>query len=112
MGVRTHVVAGLVMLGAAGCGGADGPPPGDPATTGVVRTGEGGAVLVQSSDAYFEGMGLLRGDPAIYRGAADEAVDAAALEDGVAVEVWVGDSCAESYPVQCDIVAIRVLDRR
>lgn len=28
--------------------------------------------------------------------------------EGYTVEVWIGDGCAESSPVQCEIVALRV----
>ncbi|MEE6272260.1 hypothetical protein [Georgenia wangjunii] len=111
MGVRAVVAAGLVLLGAAGCSGAGGPPGGDPETTGVVRTRDGGAFLVESSDGYFEGMSLLGGDPLIYRGSDGAEIGAVGLEEGATVEVWIGGPCAESYPVQCDIEAVRVLDR-
>ena len=30
------------------------------------------------------------------------------LDDGMLVDVWVGGPCAESYPVQCDIEALRI----
>ena len=110
MNVRAVVVAGLVLLGLTACSGDGGPPDADPATTGVVRAGGGGAVLVESSDSYFEGMSLGRGDPRFYRASDGAEIDAGELEDGDTVEVWIGEFCAESYPVQCDIVAVRVLD--
>lgn len=68
--------------------------------------------LVDASDPYFEGMGLLRpvgpdGEVLLV----DEAGSLVAVEDlveGMPVDVWVGSACAESYPVQCGIEAIRV----
>lgn len=68
--------------------------------------------LVDASDPYFEGMGLLRpvgpdGEVLVV----DESGALLAVDDlveGMHVDVWVGSACAESYPVQCGIEALRV----
>lgn len=99
----------LVLLVSAGCGTtSDGAavPDRAPDVTGVVAVREGTPVLTDASDAYFEGMGLLRGDPVVVRGTGEVAADE--LQPGDAVEVWTGDACAESYPVQCGILAVRL----
>lgn len=74
-----------------------------PDTTGVL---EGGA-LVDSADDYYEGMAVPTEDVLVVD-RAGERIAATELVDGQSVEVWIGDSCAESYPVQCTVVALRV----
>lgn len=104
----------LTSLLVTGCAGAadDGAavPDRAPDVTGVVGVGEGAGepVLVEASDAYYEGMGLLRGEPVVVRDGTQ--VPASELRDGTPVEVWTAGACAESYPVQCDIEAVRVLE--
>lgn len=102
----------LLVAGCSGTAADDGAalPDRAPDVTGTVQVAQGSPepVLVDASDAYYEGMGLLRGDPAVVRGGAE--VPPAELRDGTLVEVWTGDACAESYPVQCDIEAVRILD--
>jgi hypothetical protein len=112
---RPRLAALLTSLLLAGCAGtaddgAPAVPDRAPDVTGVVGAGEraGDPVLVEASDAYYEGMGLLRGDPVVVRDGTE--VSPSELRDGTAVEVWTADACAESYPVQCDVEAIRVLD--
>lgn len=61
--------------------------------------------LSQASDAYYEGMPLRLAD-AVVVDADGAAIEAPAEDD--TVEVWIGDGCAESSPVQCEIVALRV----
>lgn len=106
-GVAALGAAVLLLLSA--CTAGSPTPDREPDVTGVVAgAGEpGGPVLAESSDGYFEGMGLLRGDPVVV----DEdgtAVASSELADGDAVDVWVEGPCAESFPVQCDIAALRV----
>ena len=77
--------------------------------TGIVRVDDASdPALVEASDPYFEGMGLLRGDPVIVDAATAEVLEAFALEDGDEVAVWTEGACAESYPVQCEILVIQV----
>jgi hypothetical protein len=104
--------AGLVLvLGAMGCANAGGLLDRDPDVTGVVAMSseKDGPVLTQPSDRYFDGMSLLGGDPVIL-GSGGERIPSSELEQGDRVEVWVGDVCAESYPVQCEIEAVRLLE--
>ncbi|MFS0703448.1 hypothetical protein AB6N23_02890 [Cellulomonas sp. 179-A 9B4 NHS] len=104
-GRHLGVVAATVALLAACSAPAD-VPERDPDVTGTVALGaDGGPVLVDASDRSYEGIRLLQDDPAVLRG--DEAVDAADLTDGDRVEVWLAGGCAESWPPQCDVVAVR-----
>ncbi len=74
--------------------------------TGAVALGaDGEPILVDASDRSYEGIWLLQDGPAVLRG--DEPVDAADLTDGDRVEVWLAGGCAESWPPQCDVVAVR-----
>lgn len=103
----------LTLALAAGCGDAADDaavPDRAPDVTGVVATPGAAAepVLVDASDPYYEGMSLLRGDPVVLGAGGDAAP--ADLRAGVPVEVWTAGACAESYPVQCEILAVRVLD--
>jgi hypothetical protein len=103
------LVVGATVLASSitGCG--DTVVPGRaPDVTGMVSEAgsPAGPVLADPSDDYFEGMSLVRGDPVVVRGG--EEVVVADLRDGDAVEVWIGDGCAESFPVQCTVVAVRV----
>ncbi|WP_163543530.1 hypothetical protein [Occultella kanbiaonis] len=97
----------ILALTAAACSGPAGPPDRDPDVTGTVGTEGTTLVLTEPSDPYYEGMGLLRGDPDILRG--DQPIEAADLVDSEVVEVWVEGGCAESYPVQCEVVAVRAV---
>jgi hypothetical protein len=102
------VAAMLSACGAQGPSGADGPAD----LTGTVGADEavngGGPALVDASDVYYEGLALDDGDVVVVD-ADDAEVGTDALVAGAAVEVWVGDACAESQPVQCDVLAVRVL---
>ncbi|KON74182.1 hypothetical protein ACIOWF_12700 [Cellulosimicrobium cellulans] len=106
------LVAGLAPL-LAGCATADdsagaAAPPDRPADVdGTVDRDEGAPRLVDASDPYYEGMSLLSASTVVLD-ADGERVDGAALVDGDAVEVW-AEVCAESYPVQCQVVAVRVV---
>lgn len=119
-------VASIALLAGAGCGddevetggttsevpsaSAETVPAREPDVTGVVARPEPAAdpALAEASDPYFEGMGLLRGDPVIVDEGTGGVRAASALEDGDAVAVWIEGPCAESYPVQCAVVAIEV----
>lgn len=103
----------LLALATSGCAvAAPGIPDREPDVTGVVALASpsGDPVLADPSDAYFEGMSLLQGDPVIVKGDDGEAVPPTELENGDEVEVWIDGACAESYPVQCGIVALRLLE--
>lgn len=67
-----------------------------------------------ASGGYFERMSLGSG-PAegetVVVGDDDRALTVADLAAGDVVEVWIGEACGESSPVQCDVVAIRVAGR-
>ncbi|MFP5255498.1 MAG: hypothetical protein ACLGI8_06565 [Acidimicrobiia bacterium] len=76
-----------------------------PDVTGTVQLSGSDPVLVGASDPYFEGMALLRGEPTIIDATTGEVLT---LEDGDEVAVWTEGVCAESYPVQCGILAIQV----
>lgn len=78
--------------------------------TGLVGTGDEYPApphLLEPTDDYYLGMGLLRGDP-IVRGADGTPMSPSELEEGDQVAVWIDGGCAESFPVQCDIVALVV----
>lgn len=89
-------------------GGTVAPAPGaEPAVSGTVSRAPGAdPVLVDASVAYYEGMALLTQGTAVLRG--DETVDGDDLADGERVDVWIGDICAESFPVQCEVATVRV----
>lgn len=99
----------LLAAGTAGCGTADDVPDRPPDVTGRVALADesGSATLADPSDPYYEGMDLLRGDPLV-RSTDGAAVRYEDLEDGDEVEVWIGGPCAESFPVQCEVAALRV----
>lgn len=89
-------------------------PERDPDVTGVVGAGPGAQVgtLVEASDSYFEGMGLrLSGREPLVVGADGQKLTVDDVDDGDRVAVWVAGGCAESFPVQCDVVAIEVTSK-
>lgn len=111
--------AGLLAVLACGCAGPASPAPAPSATahvsgqsrpdvTGVVTVQGSVPVLTQTSDGYFEGMALDDGDPSVISDAGQ--LTLGDLADGDAVEVWLREdgSCAESSPVQCRVLTIRV----
>jgi hypothetical protein len=88
-------------------------PDREPDVVGVVATNGAfgpGAHLApgSASDDYYEGMGLLGGDPVIVDGDSGTTLTADDVVGGAEVEVWVAGACRESFPVQCDIEALRV----
>jgi len=102
-----------VTTGGTGSTPVDGPaatvPDRDPDVTGVVARAAGeDPTIGAASDAYFEGMALLRGDPVVVDAASGDELTAADVVDGAEVAVWVEGPCAESYPVQCTVVALRI----
>lgn len=97
--------------GSGGAGDA-GTPARPPDVSGVVRLDDGtfeAPYLAEPSDSYFEGMYLLRGDPPVFD-RDGEPLAASDLADGDPVDVWVADVCAESFPVQCEVLALRLGD--
>lgn len=99
----------LLLLVTAGCAAGPRIPDRQPDVTGVVAGAgaPGGPVLDEPSDAYFEGMSLLRGDPVVV-GDDGAALPPTEIQDGDAVDVWIDGPCAESFPVQCDVTALRL----
>lgn len=102
----------LLAFASSSCGDAGRLPDRQPDVTGVVAGTDqpAGPVLTEPSDSYFERMSLVRGDPVLVKSSAGESVPFSELEDGDEVEVWIDGACAESYPVQCGIVALRLRD--
>ena len=98
----------LVVVALGGCTSST-VPARPPEVTGTVSADASGdePFLSGASDGYYEGMPL-RLDDAVVVDAGDS--PAGAPGDGEQVEVWVGEACNESFPVQCDVVAVRVLD--
>ncbi|MFD1505723.1 hypothetical protein FE374_01015 [Georgenia yuyongxinii] len=68
-----------------------------------------GPVLTDASDGYYDGMRLFPDDSVTLSGTRGERLEPSELAEGDRVEVWVGDACAESFPVQCHIEAVRLL---
>lgn len=82
-----------------------------PEVTGRIGLDDDVARLVEPSDTYFDGMVLVtRGgdDAALLVDEGGDPVTLADLDDGMLVDVWVAHGCDESYPVQCDVEALRV----
>ena len=82
--------------------------PGAAYIIGASATGEGAWRDV--SGGYFERM-LLSGwsvQDTVVVGSDDRALTSADLAAGDVIDVWIGDVCAESSPVQCEVVAIRI----
>lgn len=106
--LRTRPAAALVAVLtllplASGCSG-DALPGREPEVTGVVQDLE----LTEPSDRYYERLGLAGDEDTVVVDADGEPVTTADLRDGDEVDVWVSSSCAESFPVQCGIEAVRV----
>ena len=106
MSLRARLtVSALLVLVLAGCS-SSGLPDRSPEVTGTVAADGAGQSLTAVSDDYYEGMALRLTDAAVVD--ADGArVDAPS--DGDEVEVWLAGGCNESSPVQCTVVAVRVL---
>lgn len=84
----------------------------EPDVRGVISTAatDRGVVyrLVEPSDSYYERMSLRRGDPVVVDRVSGKPLEMSDLEDGAEVEVWIAGRCAESWPVQCEVAALRV----
>lgn len=117
----TLLGSALLVALAAGCGPAgSAATPAAPATehlggqptpdvTGVV---DGGAIT-QASDPYYEGMALASaGDGPAVLAADGSPATVADLRDGDGIELWLvpGSGCAESFPVKCDVLTVRVTE--
>ena len=72
------------------------------------ETGVDALRLTDSSDPYYEGMSLLRGEPVILDPETGDVLDPPELDDGAEVQVWVTGGCLESHPVQCTVEAVGV----
>lgn len=95
-----------VVLAVAACGTGSRLPDREPHVGGVVAPGTSGRVVLrEASDRYYEGMSLDGDHPVV--GSDGEDVE---LSVGDVVEVWVMGPCAESFPVQCRLEAVRVVD--
>lgn len=101
------VLGGIGVALLAGCGGL----PDEPTVTGVVTgvVAGGSPQLTEPSDPYYDRIPLGRLG-AEYRDASGASIEVSDLRDGDAVAVWIGDGCAESFPVQCDLVAVHVTE--
>jgi hypothetical protein len=120
--VRALLMCGLLALGACGDDEEPAAPDGDdeaaaavptrePEVTGRLEVADGVVRLVEPSDTYFTEMVLVstrRDDEVLVVDEGGDALAVEDLDDGMLVDVWVGGACAESYPVQCDIEALRV----
>lgn len=66
--------------------------------------------LFDPSDSYFDGMSLMDGGTVVHDEHGRE-IAITEFGDGDVVAVWTDGMCAESFPVQCGIVAIEILER-
>jgi hypothetical protein len=82
-----------------------------PEVTGRLAVDDEVVRLAEPSDIYFTEMILVssqRDDEVLVVDEGGERLAVEDLDDGMLVDVWVGGACAESYPVQCDIEALRI----
>jgi len=107
---RARLLGGAALVGLlAACGSGGQVPDRDPDVTGVVAHEGDAVVLTAPSDDYFEGMTISGDDETVVVDAGGSTVTTTDLATGDEVEVWVGDGCQESFPVQCDVLALRVV---
>lgn len=64
--------------------------------------------LAEPSDPYYELMSLVS-NTALVRDVDGRPMTTDDLEPGDQIAVWIDGGCAESFPVQCTILAIEVL---
>lgn len=105
LAVLASVAVGAVL---AGCASGTGLPERDPDVTATVFRTTDAAVLTDADDAYYKGMSLADDLPVV--GGDGAAATVAGLVDGDRVRVWIGGSCAESWPVLCEIVGVELVD--
>lgn len=79
-----------------------------PDAAGTLLVLDGGGFQLETDDSYFRDASLTVSDSTVIVDAADQPLTADDLTDGTEVEVWT-DTCAESFPVQCTVVALRAI---
>lgn len=106
------MAASAGALALAACAGGSSAPDRDPEAVGTVEVAEhvDGASRVgfvpDDGYEYFEGTTFVIDDAVTVSGAA---TSASAIEAGDRLEVWTAE-CAESFPVQCAVEHVEVLD--
>ena len=87
-------------------------PAGEPTVRGVLVLDENTAMLrlTEPTDPYYERMAVRLDDGIPVTTATGEPADPARVTSGVTVDLWISRGCNESYPVQCSIGAIRLVD--
>lgn len=102
------VACGVLLL--AGCGTVlPSRQPDAVGTVGEVGSSQAGTVLSFVPDAgyeYFQGTLFVIDDSVTVVGPEGAATEGSDIPIGARVDVWT-DLCAESFPVQCDVVAVR-----
>lgn len=112
MRTATVIMASAGALALAACAGGSSAPDRDPEAVGTVEVAEhvdGTSRIAFVPDGgyeYFEGTTFVIDDEVTVGGAA---TSASAIEAGDRLEVWTGE-CAESFPVQCAVEHVEVLD--
>lgn len=101
------------------CGCAERPPSEPPSIRGTItsltlpETGPGGSILVEgqkASDTQYDKASVsITGDTRIFDADGRPGLSIGDLAEGMPVEVWFTGPVAESYPVQAQADAIRVL---
>lgn len=91
-------------------------PSSEPAVRGTLKTMAADTPdqfrLVAASDEYFEGMTFFAYQVPIVTDDSGEAIGADKLTDGTTVDVWLLGGCGESFPVQCTVMKLRVVDEQ
>ncbi|WP_163542902.1 hypothetical protein [Occultella kanbiaonis] len=86
-------------------------PDREPNATGVVSVAGASPKVVDAQPEGFEGMDLAGADdhPVVVDGDGGR-VQVEELVDGDEIEIWIEGECGTSFPVQCEVVAIRIAD--
>jgi hypothetical protein len=79
-----------------------------PDAAGTLLVLDGGGFQLETDDSYFQDASLSFNDDSVLVDAADQPITTSDLTDGTDVEVWT-DACAESFPVQCTVEALRAI---